>query len=447
MIVMILSISLNAQTDLKFQYDYSRFRYDESSSYLEIYYSFNLADLQKVQDESGMKISPQINLTLYPKGSDSVIFNQKYTISQKVTESESNNLIVGLMKIRIPFGSYKMEITGSDFDKSKTYIDEISNDYSGIKDMLYLSDIQLGSSIKNDDVDTLSLFYKNTIEIVPNPDAVYGKTMPVIYYYYEIYNLNEKSDTSAITASKRIINSRNKTVLSKERVFSRKNNSVIDYGMFNLSKLPTDSYRMDVVLGDTLTKKMIVSSKKFYLYNPDVIDTLQFRTPDKEIYKTEYALLSEEECDNMFDQAKYLVNTEEKNSYLKLTSVEAKRQFLADFWKKRDTDISTEINEFKDEYMKRLGYVNSTYSSRFHKGYNTDMGRVYLTYGPPDQIERYPNESELRPYEIWVYDSIEGGVYFIFGDITGFSKYELLSSNKRGELRDDNWARRIKMVK
>ena len=32
---------------------------------------------------------------------------------------------------------------------------------------------------------------------------------------------------------------------------------------------------------------------------------------------------------------------------------------------------------------------------------------------------------------------------FVFGDLTGFSDYTLLHSTLRGELRDDNWSRRI----
>jgi len=55
----------------------------------------------------------------------------------------------------------------------------------------------------------------------------------------------------------------------------------------------------------------------------------------------------------------------------------------------------------------------------------------------------YPNETNMKPYEIWYYNRIEGGVLFIFGDLTGYNDYELLSSTKRGEIRDDNWQRRI----
>ncbi|MHA1988555.1 MAG: hypothetical protein ACW98D_18135, partial [Promethearchaeota archaeon] len=68
---------------------------------------------------------------------------------------------------------------------------------------------------------------------------------------------------------------------------------------------------------------------------------------------------------------------------------------------------------------------------------------VHIMYGEPTEIERYPNQIESRPYEIWSYDSLEGGVVFIFADLTGFSDYQLVHSTKRGELRDDNWQRRI----
>ncbi|UCH65583.1 MAG: GWxTD domain-containing protein, partial [Ignavibacterium sp.] len=69
--------------------------------------------------------------------------------------------------------------------------------------------------------------------------------------------------------------------------------------------------------------------------------------------------------------------------------------------------------------------------------------RVYLIYGEPSEIDRYPNQTDSRPYEIWSYQDIEGGVIFIFADLTGFSDYLLIHSTKRGELRDDSWERRI----
>jgi len=73
----------------------------------------------------------------------------------------------------------------------------------------------------------------------------------------------------------------------------------------------------------------------------------------------------------------------------------------------------------------------------------SDRGRIFIIYGEPSEIERYPNQVDTKPYEIWYYNELEGGVVFVFGDLTGFSDYTLLHSTLRGELRDDNWLRRI----
>ncbi len=158
---------------------------------------------------------------------------------------------------------------------------------------------------------------------------------------------------------------------------------------------------------------------------------------------SEFAVKTEEELDLMFDEAKYIATSKEVNQYKKLDSLSAKREFLYNFWQNRDTDPSTPQNEFKREYTQRLEVVNARFGAMNREGFQTDRGRVYLTYGEPDQLDRYPNEPNYKPYEIWFYNSIEGGVTFIFGDLTGFSGYELLHSTKRGEVRDDNWMRRI----
>ena len=93
--------------------------------------------------------------------------------------------------------------------------------------------------------------------------------------------------------------------------------------------------------------------------------------------------------------------------------------------------------------MRRIDFVTRNFTISVRKGYLTERGRVYLTYGEPDQRDFYPSEINKKPYEIWFYNDIEGGVSFIFGDVTGFGNYELLHSTKRGEIRDDNWEMRI----
>jgi hypothetical protein len=109
----------------------------------------------------------------------------------------------------------------------------------------------------------------------------------------------------------------------------------------------------------------------------------------------------------------------------------------------RDQIQETTKNEFKEEYLERVKYVDNKYSSFVKRGVKSERGRVYLQFGEPDELENFPSEYNMKPYEIWSYYSIEGGVFFIFGDVTGYGSYELLHSSKRGELSDDSWQRRI----
>jgi hypothetical protein len=72
-------------------------------------------------------------------------------------------------------------------------------------------------------------------------------------------------------------------------------------------------------------------------------------------------------------------------------------------------------------------------------GWHTDRGRIYILYGEPDEVERFPNSDNVKPYEIWHYHQIESGVMFIFVDRTGSEDYTLVHSTKRGEVQDSNW--------
>jgi len=45
----------------------------------------------------------------------------------------------------------------------------------------------------------------------------------------------------------------------------------------------------------------------------------------------------------------------------------------------------------------------------------------------------------MKPYEIWHYYNLQGGVIFVFGDRTGFGSYELLHSTLVGEIKNEEW--------
>jgi GWxTD domain-containing protein len=88
------------------------------------------------------------------------------------------------------------------------------------------------------------------------------------------------------------------------------------------------------------------------------------------------------------EEIKLLITPEEEAALKKLTSNEEKDKFIELFWAKRDPSPGTKENEFKDEWYKRLEYVNKAYSTgSVSKGWHTDMGKVYMFFGPPRRIQ------------------------------------------------------------
>ncbi len=73
--------------------------------------------------------------------------------------------------------------------------------------------------------------------------------------------------------------------------------------------------------------------------------------------------------------------------------LEGKKAFLAQFWDRKNPKPGSPVNEFKNEIFRRFAYANQYYSTTLvskDDGWKTDRGRIYITYGNPDNIERHP---------------------------------------------------------
>jgi GWxTD domain-containing protein len=121
----------------------------------------------------------------------------------------------------------------------------------------------------------------------------------------------------------------------------------------------------------------------------------------------------------------YIIRDDERKAFKNLTTSEEREHFIEQFWLRRDPTPSTPENEFRDEHYRRIAYVNVHYGSPSNlPGWKTDRGRVYITYGPADEIESHPSLNDPKkgfPYEQWKYRLIEGvgqNVIIEFDDVT-----------------------------
>lgn len=446
--ILILFINLHSQSKLV-EYDYARFANSDSIAVLELYYGFYQNVLKPVLVDSQYFIEGTLNFIVKDKNNNENIVDKKYSFktptNNDTTDSLKNKIYIGELNFALPFGNYECSIIAEDVNNTDVK-DSSKFDLNLAKlpeDRFSLSDIQMSTSIIQKEKNTNSLFYKNTYEVTPNPSLIFGSNLPVAYYYIELYNLMKDINSDALKLNLLLTNSNNEIKIKKLKYIGRKNNSVVDAGALNISKLTTGAYTLTISLTDTITNLSVYSSKKFFIYNPDIIDTSTSISGEITFLSSEFANMSDEEVDKVFQQSRYIASQNELSQWKNLSDYNAKRNFLFNFWKTRDDQPSTPQNEMKNEYFKRVEYANSRFGNIQREGWKTDRGRVYIIYGEPSQIDRYPNQLDMKPYEIWTYESIEGGVIFVFGDITGFNDYTLLHSTKRGELQDEQWTRRL----
>ena len=121
-------------------------------------------------------------------------------------------------------------------------------------------------------------------------------------------------------------------------------------------------------------------------------------------------------------QMKYILSNDERKE-LKNNNKQNKEQLFYQIWKKRDPTPETEQNELMEEYFQRVEYVNEHFSG-WQPGWETDRGKIYILFGPPDEIQRTnPSAGNSTIYQIWNY--VKVNKQFVFRDQNGFGDYRL----------------------
>jgi GWxTD domain-containing protein len=138
----------------------------------------------------------------------------------------------------------------------------------------------------------------------------------------------------------------------------------------------------------------------------------------------------------------YIITDRERAAFKSIQTDSEREKFIEQFWLQRDPTPNTPENEFKEEIYRRIAYANEHFASRI-PGWKTDRGRIYITYGPPDEIDSHPSGGKYEkpasegggttstfPFEQWRYRYIEdvgNNVVIEFVDTTLSGEYRMTS--------------------
>ncbi len=120
------------------------------------------------------------------------------------------------------------------------------------------------------------------------------------------------------------------------------------------------------------------------------------------------------------EDVKYIITADERKAFVELNTDEEREAFIENFWIRRDPTPDSMENEFREEHYRRIAYANERFASGI-PGWKTDRGRIYIAYGPADEVESHPSggsyvrpfeegggTTSTYPFEIWRYRYLEG---------------------------------------
>jgi GWxTD domain-containing protein len=140
------------------------------------------------------------------------------------------------------------------------------------------------------------------------------------------------------------------------------------------------------------------------------------------------------------DEVPDIITEEERRAFLGLSTNEEREQFVEIFWNRRNPEPESPTNAVKEEHYRRLAYADEHFASGI-PGRKTDRGRMYIIWGPPDEIETQPTggmydrplgqgggSTTTYPWELWRYRHLEGvgeNIEIEFVDPSGSGEYRI----------------------
>ncbi len=121
------------------------------------------------------------------------------------------------------------------------------------------------------------------------------------------------------------------------------------------------------------------------------------------------------------------ITTPEEIALLKKGTFEERRQRFLDFWLTRADGNKEKASAMRAEFYKRVDYANLHLGGGLGQGWESDRGRIYILYGPPDQVETHDEDFTTPPYQIWYYYNVK--LEFVFLDEFGTGDYRLVQTS------------------
>jgi len=250
-----------------------------------------------------------------------------------------------------------------------------------------------------------SKFNKGEFWVVPSINRLFGEDNDsLLSFYFEVYPGNTQDKQTKVVS--RLYQEQGKTVFQ----------DTLELGEFDspqpvIKKIPVADY----LPGDyELEIKVIGRRGREY---DKMVDNLEMELTAESMFASDY--------ETAVEMLKYIATSTEMKKLKGANLPEERRRAWDEFWALRTTQGNSQTNPSPKEYFRRVRHANRYFGILKQEGWKTTRGMVYITYGPPDELEDYPFELSSKPYQIWLYYRLNPARRFLFIDEWGDGNYKL----------------------
>jgi GWxTD domain-containing protein len=454
--ILILLISFSAffaeaqKGHLQAYLSYSTFHSPHDGPFIETYISVVGESVVFIKNDEG-KYQGTIGITLLFKKNDTIVNFKKYELFSPEIEDTSNiNFnFIDQQRFALPAGSYELEMIIADKNsQNKAY--KINRSFSLYfpNDKIAISGIELVASYK--ETTDHNILSKGGYDLVPYLFNYFPESMNEITFYSEIYNTDKILGADQKFLLSVYIESFETDKQLSNLISVRREKTaplIILFNKFDISDLASGNYNLVIEVRNRKNELLASNSMFFQRSNPNV----QLRLDDIKALNLENTFaerISNEDTLNEYIRMLNPISDELESIFaqtqLEKSDITTKQQYFMNFWLSRD-NLQPELAW--QNYLKEVKKANNSFSTQIKKGYETDRGRVYLKYGPPNTINESKHEPRSYPYEIWHYYTLvnQRNKKFVFYNPNYVENdYELLHSDAIGEITDYKW--KIKLM-
>jgi GWxTD domain-containing protein len=408
LIFFIALVSVNAQVEYSaesnliinaplFYIDFANYKSEAADkTRLDVFIQVPYTSIQFIKKDNSFLAGYNVTLTFYDKDKRNILFERSW--KEKITSNDFTQTVsrsshnFSYRTFDLNPGNYTIRCILEDTDSRRAATREFKLELKKFPQTLSISDIMLISEIIKD---------PSGDKIVPNISKTVSNKTNSFPFYFEIYSDKEEQ----VILEYHLLNLKSNTTLKQMNPQNLKAGSNTIYFTMENTDFKLGDYIIKVFVKDNDWKDVTSTQKQFY--------SKIFGFPNSII-----------DLDKAVDQLVYIASPDDLGYIKDAKEYDEKLNRFLIFWEKKKPNTKIEENPILYEYYRRVEYANKNFKG-FGEGWKSDMGLIYITFGPPNNVERHPLASNSVPYEIWDYYDLNRS--FIFADQTGFGDYRLVN--------------------